>query len=152
MVYVFGLIGLIVVVLMASRMVGAGRPPYLGLRDGRLAACPASPNCVCSQSGDASHQIDPISFSGTTQEAIVAIKEAVALMPRMRVVTQADSQGYLHAEARSRLFGFVDDVEFWFDEPNQRIHVRSASRVGYSDLGVNRERVEVLRQKLTARP
>jgi len=118
-------------------------PPLLGLDHGRLNACPASPNCVCSQAPDSAHQIAPLTFTGSAEAAFRRIKAVVADQPRARIV--GESAGYLRAEFRSRIFRFIDDVEFVVDEPNHLIHVRSASRVGYSDLGVNRRRVETLR-------
>ncbi len=148
MIYFFGLVVVLVAGVGFVRLFGAGRPPYLGLRNGQLAACPDSPNCVCSQANDALHQIAPIPFPGDSDAAMSAIESAVKSLPRTTIVSKSVSEGYLHAEARSRLFGFVDDVEFWFDEANHVIHVRSASRVGYSDLGVNRTRVESLTQLL----
>jgi uncharacterized protein (DUF1499 family) len=69
----------------------------------------------------------------------------VLATPRTRVVTQEED--YLRVEYKSRIFGFVDDVEFWFDDENKRIHFRSASRKGYSDLGVNRKRMEGIREQ-----
>lgn len=148
MIYFLGLVVVLVAGIGFVRLFGAGRPPYLGLRNGQLAACPDSPNCVCSQATDALHQIAPIPFQGASDAGMSAIEAAVMSLPRTTIVTKSVSEGYLHAEARSHVFGFVDDVEFWFDEANHVIHVRSASRVGYSDLGVNRARVELLTQSL----
>jgi uncharacterized protein (DUF1499 family) len=68
-------------------------------------------------------------------------------MPRTDIVTLEED--YIHAECRSRIFGFVDDVEFWFDGANGVIHFRSASRMGYSDLGVNRKRMERIRKEFS---
>ena len=109
----------------------------------RLADCPSSPNCVSTQVGDAEHRMEPIPFAGSSDEAIQRIKDLVAKMPRTKIVTAGDN--YLHAECRSALFRFVDDVEFLIDPKEQLIHYRSASRVGYSDFGVNRRRMEQIR-------
>ncbi len=115
-----------------------------GLVDGALAACPSSPNCVCSAvSVDATHAIEPFALDGNAADAIDALTTIIASMPRTRVVTASDS--YLHAEFTSRILRFVDDVEFHVDPAHAVIHVRSASRVGHSDLGANRARVERLR-------
>ena len=112
--------------------------------DGRLAPCPDSPNCVSTRAEDPVHRIDPIAFDGPADQALARLKQAIATIPRLRIVSERD--GYLHAEATSLIFRFVDDVEFLVDGEEKRIHIRSASRVGRSDLGVNRDRVEKIRQ------
>lgn len=126
------------------------RPDYLGVKDGRLARCKRTPNCVSSQAdpGDAEHYIAPIVFQGSSFEALAAVRKAVERMPRAMVVRSEAS--YLYAEFRSRLMGFVDDVEFLCDEGAGLVHVRSASRLGRRDFGVNRERVETLRAAIAA--
>ena len=124
------------------------RPMNLGVHDGKLAPCPASPNCVSSQSTDKDHAVEPIRFSGTPAEAMADLKKVLSGMPRARIVTATDA--YLHAEFTSALFRFVDDVEFWFDASAKTVHLRSASRVGYSDLGVNRKRIEDLSAAMNA--
>ena len=116
------------------------RPSNLGVVDGRLAPCPNSPNCVSTQADDAAHRMEPISYSGPAGEALTKIKAIVASRPRTKVITE--NGNYLHVEFKSALFRFVDDVEFLVDEPNRRIHFRSASRVGYGDLGANRRRMK----------
>ncbi|MDD1682260.1 MAG: DUF1499 domain-containing protein [Methanoregula sp.] len=118
------------------------------MHNGKLAPCPASPNCVSSQSTDKDHGIEPFPFSGTPAEAMADLKRVLSGMPRARVVTVTEN--YLHAEFTSTLFRFVDDVEFWLDERTRTIHLRSASRVGRSDLGVNRKRIEHLRLAMNA--
>ena len=107
-----------------------------------LAPCPASPNCVSSQSDDPEHHAAPLHFTGDPALAWKRLKSVLAREPRLTVVE--DTGSYLHAEARSRVFRFVDDVEFVLDPGARVIQVRSASRVGYSDFGVNRRRVERL--------
>lgn len=136
------LLGGLVVVVIGCRM---NQPPPLGATNGRLAPCPASPNCVCSHDADPEHQIEPLRFSGSGAAAMARLREIIGKEPRTRIlVAQPD---YLRAEFRSLIFRFVDDVELLLDEPNQLIHIRSASRVGHSDLGVNRKRVERLRSE-----
>lgn len=115
----------------------------MGSIDGQLAPCPDSPNCVCTQSADERHRIDPIVWSGSNQSAIDVIRQTLRQMPRMTIVSETDS--YLHAEARSLIFRFVDDIEFLVDTDAGLIHFRSASRTGYSDLGANRKRMERFR-------
>lgn len=130
-------------IIMALFSVLSSRPTNLGVRDGKLAACPASPNCVCSTDSDSDHTIEPLTFSDPPEAAWDRLRQILTAMPRTRIVT--DDATYLHAECTSLLFRFVDDLEFLLDPAAQRIHVRSASRAGHSDLGVNRARVEAIR-------
>jgi uncharacterized protein (DUF1499 family) len=120
----------------------------MGVTGGRLAACPDSPNCVSSQSTDPRHAIDPLRYEGTAEKAGRFLIEAVSGMKRARIIVAEER--YIHAEFISAFFRFVDDVEFLFDSETKTIHVRSASRVGYSDFGVNRRRVEEIRTRFDA--
>jgi uncharacterized protein (DUF1499 family) len=131
-------------------MVGCAgnRHSQLGVSGGRLAACPDSPNCVSSQSADPRHAIDPLRYEGTAQEARERLVKAISGMKRARIVMA--EEWYIHAEFTSAFFRFVDDVEFLLDDGTRTIHVRSASRVGYSDFGVNRRRVEEIRSRFDA--
>ena len=119
------------------------RPIDLGVRDGKLAPCPASPNCVSSQSSDREHSIAPLRYTGSPGDAMDRLKKIIIGMKRSRIITETGS--YIHAEYTSALFRFVDDVEFFLDERAAVIQVRSSSRIGYSDLGVNRKRIEDIR-------
>lgn len=123
------------------------RPDNLGLNHGRLAPCRRTPNCVSSQAdaADREHYIAPIAFKGSALE----LRKAVESMPRSTVVKEEGN--YLYAEFRSRLLGYVDDVELLYDDKAGLIHVRSASRLGRRDFGVNRKRVEALRALIQAR-
>lgn len=123
-------------------MVGCGAT-QIGLRPGGLAPCPGRPNCVSSQAQDATHRIEPLTYPGTREAAREKIKALILRMERATII--ADRADYMHVEFRSRWFRFVDDVEFWFPEDAPLIHLRSASRVGYSDLGVNRKRADRIR-------
>ncbi len=114
------------------------RPNSLGIVNGQLAQCPDSPNCVSSFETRESHQIAPLEAS------LEEVRAQVLNMPGAQIIQEEDQ--YLYAEFTSRLMGFVDDVEFL--EQAGRTHVRSASRLGHSDLGVNRKRVEALRQAI----
>jgi uncharacterized protein (DUF1499 family) len=138
------------IILLSLLIIGcAGMlPADLGIRDGRLAPCPSTPNCVSSRSADREHAVEPLSFPGTVAEAHAGIRKIILSMKRARVITETDS--YIHAEFTSLIFRFVDDVEFQFDEGEKSIHVRSASRLGKSDLGVNRKRVEDVRARWMA--
>jgi len=128
-------------------MIFAGkRPNNLGVNNGKLAACPNSPNCVSSQSTDAVHQIAPLTFNTSPEQAIANLKSIIQSLPRTTIITETSD--YLYAEFKSALMGFVDDVEFYLDRNTNVIQVRSASRLGQSDLGVNRQRIETIRAKL----
>jgi uncharacterized protein (DUF1499 family) len=120
------------------------RPENLGVTSGRFAPCRRTPNCVSSQAdpADTEHYIAPIPFRG---DAIAAVRKAVESLPRTRIISATSN--YLYAEFRSKLLGFVDDVEFFFD--GSAIQVRSAARLGRRDFGVNRNRVERLRAILS---
>jgi uncharacterized protein (DUF1499 family) len=119
------------------------RPDNLGVRDGKLAPCKRSPNCVSSQASpsDEEHYIAPI--HGTME----AVRRAVQVMPRTTIVSQQEN--YLYAEFRTKLLRYVDDVELFFD--GRVVQVRSCSRLGRRDFGVNRRRVEELRRLIEAR-
>ncbi len=117
--------------------------PEIGRVDTGLHPCPGSPNCVSSQSEDKAHLIEAFTH-GTSQEKARDVLEKIIADQEGAVVITAEPD-YLHIEFRSKVFGFVDDVEFWFPEKQGLVHVRSASRLGYSDLGVNEKRVEMLR-------
>jgi uncharacterized protein (DUF1499 family) len=120
----------------------ASNPPKTQLVDGRLRPCPESPNCVSSESDSASSRIEPLTFKGPPEKAWGDLKETIR---DMGGEIQEEHDGYLWTTFTSRLFRFVDDVEFRMVFTDGIIHVRSGSRVGYSDLGVNRRRVEKLR-------
>jgi uncharacterized protein (DUF1499 family) len=116
------------------------RPTNLGLKDGLLAPCRATPNCVSSQAdpSDRQHYIEPL------KAGMEDVRKAVEALPRTHIVLAHPN--YLYAEFRSRLLGFVDDVEFFFD--GAAVQVRSASRLGRRDFGVNRARIEQLRRMI----
>jgi uncharacterized protein (DUF1499 family) len=140
-VVVIPIVGLAILSALSQR-----RPASLGVQGGRLAPCPAAPNCVSSQAEDAAHRVEPLPIVGTTQETLDKLREVLTALPRTAIVSTSD--GYVHAECKSWLIGFVDDVELLVDEHAGVVHIRSSSRVGYSDLGVNRRRVEEIRNRL----
>ena len=121
------------------------RPANLGITNGMLAPCPTTLNCISSQGTDEWHYTAPLRYTGEQSEARKKLISAIESMDRAVVITDKDN--YIHAEYTSRLFRFMDDVELYFDDANKIIHVRSASRIGYSDHGVNRTRVDQLRFK-----
>jgi len=115
-----------------------------------LAPCPSSPNCVSSDAdpGD-SHHVAPFTLAVPAAEAWRVVRQVIEEQPRTRIVAHTDHS--LHAECRSRIFRFVDDLELRLRPAEGIIAVRSASRIGHSDLGVNRKRVEALRAELSRR-
>ena len=121
----------------SGRVFSWKRPDNLGVRDGRLAPCKRSPNCVSSQAdpSDREHYIAPIRGS------IATARSAIESYPRTRVIRAEEN--YIYAEFRTRLLRYVDDVELYFD--GRVLQVRSCSRLGRRDFGVNRKRVEALR-------
>lgn len=145
------------VALMVAGQLGALRgkqPGDLGVRNGRLKRPSFTPNSVSSQAElHADHpmredaRIAPLPEAGGAQVALQRLRQVVEAMPGTRIVEQRDD--YLYAQFESRLLRFVDDVEFWYDPQAQAVQVRSASRIGRKDFGVNRARVEAIRAKLT---
>jgi uncharacterized protein (DUF1499 family) len=122
------------------------RPSDLGVQSGRLKTCPDSPNCVCSYDTDKEHGIAAIAYSSSKAEAMSQLKAIINGMERTAIITE--SEDYLYAEFTTKLMGYVDDVEFYLDGSN--IQVRSASRLGKSDLGLNRQRIEAIRSAFQA--
>ena len=116
-----------------------------GATSDRLSPCPNSPNCVSSLSEDKSHQVEPLTYNVPLDVARAKLISVINSMKRSEIATAENN--YLHATFTSFLFRFVDDVEFSFDDERKIIDVRSASRMGYFDLGANRRRVEELRKR-----
>ena len=147
----------VVVVLIAARLGAfAGRAPTeLGLRDGRLKPPARTPNSVSSQADlwpDAPMRdyarIAPLPMAGDARASIARIAAVVEDLPGAEVVEQRDD--YLYARFTTAMLRFVDDVEFWVDPAAGVVQLRSASRVGRKDFGVNRARIEQIRQRLAA--
>ena len=124
------------------------RPDNLGVKDGRLAPPKSTPNSVSSQidPADGEHYIAPIPFKGDAPAAMAAVRKAVENLRGSTVIRQDGN--YLYAEFRTKTLRFVDDVEFLFDEKAGLIHLRSASRLGRRDFGVNRARMEAIRKRI----
>jgi uncharacterized protein (DUF1499 family) len=131
---------------VAARLVS--RPRGLGVIKGQLASCPATPNCVSTQSNNPSQRMAPIPYTTTTEVAMQSLVAIVRSQPRATVLEQTPT--YLAVVYRSPIFHFPDDVEITFDEGHRLIHFRAAARLGRSDLGVNRARMEAISQAFRA--
>ena len=126
----------------------SGTMSKLGINNDHLMPCPESPNCVNSQATDEAHSIQAIQFSGTSKQVQQRLLQILKTWNRAKTVVVGEE--YIRAEFTSLVFRFVDDVEFYFPSKQTKkmqIHVRSASRIGYSDLGANRKRIEQIRAK-----
>ena len=112
----------------------------IGIVDGKLHPCPKSPNCVSTQAIDENQKMEPIIYSGSLIDAKANIVSIINSLKRSKIIT--NEENYIHIEFRTATFRFVDDVEFLFDDKEKVIHFRSRARMGYSDMGVNRKRME----------
>lgn len=131
--------------LMATVMMTAcsnSRTTNLGVRGGGLSPCPNSPNCVVSSEKDPKHHIEPIVYACDQTVAFTVLKDILNSLEHTTIVEETPL--YFRLECRTKVFKFVDDVEFYFSG-DSTILMRSASRVGFSDLGVNRRRLEKIR-------
>ena len=117
----------------------------IGIVDGKFYPCPNTPNCVSTQATDAKHKISPISYSGAMSEVKEKIIKIVNSLKRTKIIT--NTENYIHAEVRTATFKFVDDVEFFFDDSEKIVQFRSRARSGHSDMGVNRKRMEKIREE-----
>ena len=122
------------------------RPDAIGLGPSGLSSCPKSPNCVSSEAKDKQHAIESFCLKGDPDIDWSLVQDEIASMPGWTIVTS--TANYIHAECKSRVFRFIDDLELHFNSSNGIISIRSASRIGYSDFGANRRRVEFLRSEL----
>lgn len=120
-----------------------------GIVDGRLSPCPKSPNCVSSDATDEKHRVQPYRLKAAPQQVWHGLQNVLAAEPRTRLI--AVNEHYMHVEVESAVMRFVDDTEFLLIPDEQIIAVRSAARTGYSDLGVNRKRIERIREALRSR-
>jgi uncharacterized protein (DUF1499 family) len=154
----FILVSLAVVLILAGQfgLLQGKAPSNIGVVDGKLKPPSKTENSVSSQASlypdhpmRAYAEIAPLSYTGEAAAAWAQLQKAVANLPRTTIVT--DTGSYLYAQQRTLLLRFTDDVEFVLDEPNKLIHVRSASRLGRKDFGVNRARIEAVRLAFNAR-
>lgn len=130
-------------------------PPKLGVTDGKLRPPSKTPNSVSSQAGLYPEHpqkdyasIAPLSYTGDGNAAMEKLANVLQQSDRTAIVTR--EPGYIYAQSSTALFRFTDDMEFWLDQPNKVIQVRSASRLGRKDFGVNRARMEAIRARFSA--
>jgi len=133
----------ILVLIVLGQMSKSGEAS--GLFEAKLTKCPDKPNCICTEFvADASHYIEPIGFSQSdAAEALSRLKSSIR---EMRGSIQAETVNYLAFTFTSSIFRFVDDLEIRIDKDLKIIHMRSASRVGHSDRGINKKRIEQLKK------
>jgi len=115
-----------------------------GMVHGQFLPCPRSPNCVSTQMDDDGHYIHPISYK-KQESPIPRLAEIVKEIPKARIMDETED--YLHVEFRSPKMNFVDDAEFYWNRQGGLIEMRSAARCGYSDGGVNRDRLDRIRRR-----
>lgn len=144
--FVVAALSLLLVARFVHLSLTAEGPEHMSPSQGPLSPCPDKPNCVSSQATRESQRIDPLLVEGDPANALALLVSAIENMARAEIVTAGD--GYLHAEFKSAIFRFADDLEAVYDPELPGFHVRSASRVGHSDLGANRKRIEALRSLL----
>ncbi len=140
-------VGLLLILAVWSRR---SQVPRTAPLSNRLPDCPSSPNCVCSQASRDAQFIRPFDLRVNAESSLRTLRDVLERIPGAKIVTREER--YLHVEFRTPTFGFVDDVEFLIDESAHAIQVRSASRIGYSDRGANRRRIESLRKLYEAAP
>ena len=128
---------ILVLILLANC---SGTKPIL---IGQFPPCPDKPNCVSSKSSLSLHKIAPLTYKGNSKDAREKLSGIINSLPRTQI--SMDNDNFIHVEFTSKIFRFVDDVEFYCESPGT-IHFRSASRVGHSDMGVNRDRMEEIRR------
>jgi len=141
------LLGVLIIGMMFFSCAGQ-RPENLGIHNDQLTGCPGKPNCVSSQDEDENHLLPVFRYQGEKKAVFKKLKKIITSLEGMTLITENDN--YLHIECKSAVMGFVDDLEFYFSK-EKVIQVRSASRLGYSDFGVNRKRVEKLRKLFAAK-
>ena len=135
--------------VMGAAACGGRMPTEIGARNGALAACPDKPNCVSSSAEDARHQIAAFEIQASATSAWQGLRALLDADSRVEIVT-SDGR-YLHVVYTSSIMRYRDDVEFLLRSGTNEIALRSASRVGYGDMGVNRDRVEAIRESLSER-
>lgn len=135
---------LLLTCLLLTALSCSARPPKTGLLEGRLRPCPRKPNCICSEDRNAAAWVEPLVFQDSPKNAWGQLK---TVLEDMGGTIEHQNDDYIWATFSTKVFRFVDDIEFRMAAEDNTIHVRSASRVGYSDLGLNKRRMEELRSR-----
>lgn len=139
------IIGLIIVLIITMMVMKNNQVPSgLGLTDGKLAEVPKSPNGVSTQTEVKEKKVEALPFIGTLEDSRKRVLEAMTNYGKYHVVAKRDQ--YLHVVFKTGTMQYKDDAEFYFDTEEELIHFRSASRVGHSDMGLNKERYEAIRR------
>ena len=146
--WIIGLVVALVIGFCIYVSISNTLPEGLVLTDGLLKPCPSSPNCVSTQAleDDVLHYAEPIVYTDSRKSTQLKLESYMLKNGRARIISS--SLGSVHFEVKSPIVGYVDDVEFYLPDADSVVHIRSASRVGYSDLGVNRERVRQIQDLL----
>ncbi|WP_031481915.1 DUF1499 domain-containing protein [Maridesulfovibrio frigidus] len=137
------LCGLVLLATLFISACSASKPKNLGIKNGKFATCPKSPNCVSSQAIDDEHKVAPLKAHGDIEIVMKTLAESIEQMSGAKVVQREGP--YLHAEFTSSIMKFVDDLECFYEEDKSEIQIRSASRIGYSDFSANRNRIKKMR-------
>lgn len=117
------------------------KDPAIGLMDGKLLACPKTPNCVSTNHRDLNRLMMPVEYKGLSlDEAKAILFDVLKTLPKTEVIK--DEGSYVHAKAKTVVFEYIQDVEFLFEDEAKELHFRSASRVGYTDFGSNKRRMQ----------
>ncbi|MDF3819414.1 DUF1499 domain-containing protein [Leptospira sp. 96542] len=134
-------------ILLLANCTGT-RPNTIGVNSGKLTNCPNTPNCVSSQAeiNDKEHYRSHIIYKKPLNIAKATLKEKINSLPRTKIISE--DENYIYAEFTSKIMRYVDDVEFYFNDKTKELHFRSASRLGKSDFGVNRKRIETILEGL----
>lgn len=127
---------------------GAGTANLRADNGGKLAPCDSGPHCVSSETSDKDRHVAPLTYSNSRTIALLRLEEIINGMEGAKIIKQAPN--YIYATYTSAVFGFVDDVEFVLPADSHEIQLRSSSRIGYYDFGVNHARVEAIRKRFEA--
>lgn len=142
---IFSIITIIVILIILMFVKNNKTPKSIGLKNGRLAPMSDKPNAVSSQTNVIDKRVEPLKFIGNLNNSKRLILDVINQFKNVTIIK--NEKNYIYVVFASELMKYKDDVEFYFDENNKLIHFRSASRVGYSDMGVNRKRYDDIRKR-----
>lgn len=138
-------LGILIIFGIVSMIVNNNiKPKNLGVQEGKLAEMPNSPNAVSSQTREVDKRVEPLLFKGTLEESKKNIENIIKEFEGAKIIT--NEKNYIHVVFSTKIMKYKDDVEFFFDESSKIIEFRSASRIGKSDLGMNRKRYEAIKE------